>query len=199
MDEQKYWKHETAIVDEGAHIGEGTKVWHWAHICGRNVTIGSKCSFGQNVYVGNDVKIGNGVKVQNNVSIYDAVELEDEVFCGPSMVFTNVINPRSHIVRKNEYKKTLVRKRATIGANATIVCGNEIGAYAFIAAGAVITKNVKPYALMAGVPARQIGWMCECGNKLPVRGDESNAAKVQCPVCQKSYKIEDSQCTALPS
>ncbi len=157
--------HETAIVDNGAIIGPETKVWHWVHICS-NSSIGSKCSFGQNVYVGNDVRIGNNVKVQNNVSIYDTVELEDDVFCGPSMVFTNVINPRSAIVRKHEYKKTLVKKGASIGANATIICGNTIGEYAFIAAGAVITKDVPPFALMAGVPAKQIGWMDKNGHRV---------------------------------
>ena len=190
-----YWKHETAIVDEGSVIGEGTKIWHWTHVCGRNVTIGKGCSFGQNVYVGNDVQIGNNVKVQNNVSIYDAVELEDDVFCGPSMVFTNVVNPRSAIVRKHEYKKTLVRKGASIGANATIVCGNEIGEYAFVAAGAVITKNVKPFAMMAGVPAKQIGWMCECGIRLPVKLDEEK--KVTCSACGSQYQIADSTCAKL--
>ena len=148
--------HETAIIDEGAVLGEGCRVWHWAHICG-GATIGNGCSFGQNVFVGNDVQIGNNVKIQNNVSVYDRVCLEDDVFCGPSMVFTNVYNPRSAIVRKDEYRPTIVRKGATLGANCTIICGVEIGEYAFVGAGAVITKNVPPYALMAGVPARQIG------------------------------------------
>ena len=192
-----FWKHETAIVDDGAKIGEGTKVWHFSHISGRQVEIGTNCSFGQNVYVGNDVKIGNGCKVQNNVSIYDAVVLEDEVFCGPSMVFTNVINPRSHIVRKNEYRKTYVRLRATIGANATIVCGHEVGAYAFVAAGAVVTKNVKPYALVAGVPARQIGWMCECGNRLPAQANETENTQCECASCGKKFKIADANCIPL--
>ncbi len=157
--------HETAIIDDGASIGTNSKVWHWVHICERAV-IGQSCSFGQNVFVGNDVKIGNNVKVQNNVSIYDSVELEDDVFCGPSMVFTNVINPRSSIDRKNEYLRTIVKKGATIGANATIICGNTVGEYAFIAAGAVVTKDVPPFALMAGVPARQIGWVDREGYKI---------------------------------
>lgn len=159
--------HDTAIVDEGAQIGLGTKIWHWVHICS-DVEIGKNCSFGQNVYIGNDVKIGSGVKVQNNVSIYDCVEIEDDVFCGPSMVFTNVINPRSAIERKSEFKKTLVKKGATIGANATIVCGTVLGEHSFIAAGAVVTKDVKPYALMAGVPAKQIGWMSKFGERIPL-------------------------------
>ncbi|NMW21632.1 MAG: N-acetyltransferase [Chlorobiaceae bacterium] len=158
--------HPTAIVDEGALLGNGTRVWHWVHISG-GAKIGERCSFGQNVFVGNDVVIGSNCKVQNNVSIYDAVILEDDVFCGPSMVFTNVYNPRSAVIRKNEYRSTLVKKGATIGANATIVCGVTLGEYCFIAAGAVITRDVEPYALMAGVPARQIGWMNEFGEKVP--------------------------------
>lgn len=156
--------HETAIIDEGAELGEGCRVWHWAHICG-GAKIGNGCSFGQNVFVGNDVRIGNNVKIQNNVSVYDRVCLEDDVFCGPSMVFTNVYNPRSAIVRKSEYRPTIVRRGATLGANCTIICGVEIGEYAFVGAGAVITKDVPPYALMAGVPARQIGWVDKEGNR----------------------------------
>ncbi len=177
---KQYWQHETAIVDKGAAIGKNTKIWHWTHICGRNVVIGERCSFGQNVYVGNDVHIGHNARVQNNVSIYDQVHLEDDVFCGPSMVFTNVVNPRSAVARKNEYKKTLVRKGATLGANCTIVCGHEIGQHAFVAAGAVVTKDVAPHALVAGVPARQIGWMCECGVRL-----EKNL----CPECKKKHSF----------
>ena len=163
--------HPSAIVDDGAQIGDGSRVWHFVHICA-GARIGQGCSFGQNVFVGNDVTIGNNVKVQNNVSIYDAVHLEDDVFCGPSMVFTNVYNPRSAVTRKDEYRKTLVRKGATIGANSTIVCGVTVGEYAFIAAGAVINRDVKPYALMAGVPARQIGWMSRNGHRLtlPLEG-----------------------------
>lgn len=160
-----YTVHDTAIIDQGAVIGDGTRIWHWAHICG-GAEIGKHCSFGQNVFVGNDVKIGNNVKVQNNVSIYDSVYLEDDVFCGPSMVFTNVYNPRSHVLRKHEYKRTLVRKGASIGANATIVCGVVIGEYAFIGAGSVVKNDVKSYAIMVGVPARQIGWMSRHGAKL---------------------------------
>lgn len=157
--------HPTAIIDEGATIGNGSRIWHWVHICG-GAKIGNGCSFGQNVFVGNDVVIGNNCKIQNNVSIYDAVSLEDDVFCGPSMVFTNVHNPRSSVIRKDEYRRTLVKKGATIGANATIVCGVTLGEYCFIAAGAVITKDVAPYALMAGVPAKQIGWMNKEGERV---------------------------------
>ena len=157
--------HETAIVDDGACLGEGCKVWHWVHISS-GAKIGKNCSFGQNVFVSNDVQIGNNVKIQNNVSIYDSVTLEDDVFCGPSMVFTNVYNPRSAINRKKEYKPTTVRKGATLGANSTIICGNEIGEYAFVGAGAVVTKNVPPFALVAGVPAEQIGWVDKEGNRV---------------------------------
>lgn len=178
--------HPSAIVDEGAVIGDGSRVWHFAHICA-GARIGQCCSFGQNVFVGNDVTIGNNVKVQNNVSIYDAVHLEDDVFCGPSMVFTNVYNPRSAVARKDEYRVTTVKRGATIGANSTIVCGVTVGEYAFVAAGAVINRDVKPYALMAGVPARQIGWMSEHGEKLdlPLEGN----ALSQCPITGKTYKL----------
>jgi len=164
--------HPTAIVDPGATIGEDCRIWHWVHISGGAV-IGKRCSFGQNVYVGNKVVIGDNCKIQNNVSIYDAVTLEDDVFCGPSMVFTNVYNPRSAVVRKDEYRPTLVKKGATLGANCTIVCGTTIGEFAFVGAGAVVNRDVKPYALMAGVPARQIGWMSEHGERLdlPLTGD----------------------------
>ena len=167
-----YTKHETAIIDEGAQIGEDTRVWHWVHVCGKAV-IGSKCSLGQNVFVGNKVIIGNNVKVQNNVSVYDNVTLEDDVFCGPSMVFTNVYNPRSAVTRKDEYRDTLVKRGATLGANCTIVCGVTIGEYAFVGAGSVINKDVPAFALMVGVPARQIGWMSRYGERidLPVAGD----------------------------
>ena len=164
--------HETAIIDAGAKIGDGSRIWHWVHVCA-DAKIGRDCSLGQNVFIGNKVTIGNNVKIQNNVSVYDNVILEDDVFCGPSMVFTNVYNPRAAVTRKDEYLNTLVKKGATIGANATIVCGNEIGQYAFIAAGAVVNKNVPDYALMAGVPAKQIGWMSEFGERLdlPVTGE----------------------------
>lgn len=178
--------HPSAIVDEGAQIGDGSRVWHFAHICG-GARIGKGCSFGQNVFVGNDVTIGNNVKVQNNVSIYDAVHLEDDVFCGPSMVFTNVYNPRSAVTRKDEYRVTRVKKGATLGANSTIVCGVTVGEYAFVAAGAVINRDIKPYALMAGVPAKQIGWMSEHGErlKLPLEGEVS----VRCPITGKTYRL----------
>ena len=153
-----YWSHESAIVDDGATLGEGTKVWHFSHVCS-GATIGQGCSLGQNVFVGNRVVIGNRCKIQNNVSVYDNVTLEDDVFCGPSMVFTNVYNPRAAIIRKEEYRTTLVRQGATLGANCTVVCGITIGHYAFVGAGAVVNKDVPGYALMVGVPARQIGWM----------------------------------------
>lgn len=181
--------HPTAIVDEGAEIGEGSRIWHWVHICA-GARIGQACSFGQNVFVGNDVRIGNNCKIQNNVSIYDAVTLEDDVFCGPSMVFTNVYNPRSAVNRRNEYRRTLVKRGATIGANATIVCGVTLGEFAFVAAGAVITKDVKPYALMAGIPARQIGWVSQHGERLdlPINGD----GETSCPATGKLYRLQAS-------
>ena len=160
-----YTVHPTAIVDAGAQIGAGSRIWHWVHICGK-ARIGAGCSFGQNVFVGDDVIIGDNCKVQNNVSIYDAVTLEDDVFCGPSMVFTNVYNPRSAVTRKDEYRRTLIEQGATLGANSTIVCGVTVGRYAFIGAGAVVNREVKPYALMVGVPARQVGWMSQHGERL---------------------------------
>ncbi len=160
------WKaHHTAIVDDGASIGDGTRIWHWSHVS-EGAVIGRNCSLGQNVYVGNAVTIGDTVKIQNNVSIYDGVVIEDEVFCGPSCVFTNVINPRAAIARKNEYKQTRVRRGASIGANATIVCGHELGEYCFIGAGAVVTADVPAFALMLGVPARREGWMSRAGARL---------------------------------
>jgi UDP-2-acetamido-3-amino-2,3-dideoxy-glucuronate N-acetyltransferase len=166
-----YTVHPSALVDEGAQIGEGSRVWHFVHVCA-GAKIGKGVSLGQNVFVGNKVIIGDKCKIQNNVSVYDNVTLEEGVFCGPSMVFTNVHNPRSLIERKNEYRDTLIKKGATLGANCTIVCGTTVGEYAFIGAGAVINKNVKPYALMVGVPARQIGWMSEFGEQLdlPLEG-----------------------------
>jgi len=160
-----YHAHATAIIDEGAQIGEGTRIWHWVHVSA-GAKIGSQCSLGQNVYIGNRVIIGNNVKIQNNVSVYDNVFLEDNVFCGPSMVFTNVYNPRAEIIRKDEYKDTIVRQGATLGANCTVVCGVTVGQYAFIGAGAVINRDVADYALMVGVPARQIGWMSRFGERL---------------------------------
>jgi len=182
--------HETAIVDDGATIGQGTRVWHWAHIC-CGAVIGSDCSFGQNVFVGNRVTIGNNVKVQNNVSVYDNVTLEDDVFCGPSMVFTNVYNPRSAISRKDEYRCTTVKKGATLGANCTIVCGNDIGEYAFIGSGAVVNRDVKPFALMVGVPARQAGWMSRFGEQLdlPLEGD----GEAVCEYTGERYRLKGGQ------
>jgi UDP-2-acetamido-3-amino-2,3-dideoxy-glucuronate N-acetyltransferase len=182
--------HPTAIVDEGARIGAGTRVWHWVHICG-GAEIGERCSFGQNVFVGNDVVIGSNCKIQNNVSLYDAVTLEDDVFCGPSMVFTNVHNPRAAVVRKHEYRRTLVKKGATIGANATIVCGVTLGECAFIGAGAVVTRDVKPHALMAGVPARQIGWMSEHGERLDL--PPSGEGRAICPFSGQGYRLVNGQ------
>lgn len=183
--------HPTAIVDAGAQIGEGSRIWHWVHISA-GAKIGRDCSIGQNVYVGNRVIIGNNCKIQNNVSVYDNVTLEDDVFCGPSMVFTNVYNPRSAVSRKDEYRNTLVKRGATIGANATIVCGSTVGEYAFVAAGAVINRNVKPYALMAGVPAKQIGWMSRFGERLalPLVGD----AETLCPHTGHKYVLRDGHC-----
>jgi UDP-2-acetamido-3-amino-2,3-dideoxy-glucuronate N-acetyltransferase len=180
--------HPTAIVDEGAVIGEDSRIWHWAHVCS-GAKIGTGVSLGQNVFVGNKVVIGNHCKIQNNVSVYDNVTLEEGVFCGPSMVFTNVYNPRSLIERKSEYRNTLIKKGATLGANCTIVCGVTVGEFAFIGAGAVINKNVKPYALMVGVPARQIGWMSEYGEQipLPVKG----TGEYECPHTGQQYQLND--------
>lgn len=182
--------HPTAIIDEGAQIGEGSRVWHWVHICS-GAHIGQGVSLGQNVFVGNKVRIGDRCKIQNNVSVYDNVTLEEGVFCGPSMVFTNVYNPRSLIERKDEYRDTLVKKGATLGANCTIVCGVTIGEFAFIGAGAVINKDVKPYALMVGVPARQIGWMSEHGEQmpLPLEGE----GRYTCPQTGARYRLENGQ------
>lgn len=188
--------HASAIVDDGAVLGPGTRVWHFSHVCG-GARIGAGCSLGQNVFVGNDVVIGDRVKIQNNVSVYDAVTLEDEVFCGPSMVFTNVYNPRSGIVRKDQYRRTLVRHGASIGANATIVCGVTIGAYAFIGAGAVVKHDVPDFALMAGVPARQIGWVSRFGERLPLRLTGNGEAT--CPHTGEVYLLIDGVCSLLPA
>lgn len=185
---ENYSVHPTAIVDDGAQIGAGSRIWHWVHVCG-SAKIGERCSFGQNVFVGNKAVIGNNVKIQNNVSVYDNVTLEDDVFCGPSMVFTNVYNPRSAVSRKDEYRNTLVRRGATLGANCTIVCGTTIGEYAFIGAGAVINRDVSPYALMVGVPARRRGWVCRCGVRLT--GTEG---LVQCLACGDRYRITPDAC-----
>jgi UDP-2-acetamido-3-amino-2,3-dideoxy-glucuronate N-acetyltransferase len=176
--------HPSAFVDEGATIGNGTRVWHFCHV-NAGAVIGENCSLGQNVVVMNDVRIGNNVKIQNNVSVYDAVEIEDDVFCGPSMVFTNVINPRSHVPRKSEYRRTRVRRGASIGANATIVCGVTLGEYCFVGAGAVVTADVPAYALVLGVPAKQAGWMCQCGERL----EEGKEDAVTCQACGSQYRF----------
>jgi len=183
--------HSSAIVDDGAVLGEGTRVWHFAHVCA-GARIGAGCSLGQNVFVGDDVVIGNNVKIQNNVSVYDAVTLEDDVFCGPSMVFTNVYNPRSAVTRKHEYRRTLVRRGATIGANATIVCGVTVGEHAFIGAGAVVKRDVPAFALVAGVPARQIGWISRFGERLPL--PLSGNGEARCTHTDDVYVLQDGVC-----
>jgi UDP-2-acetamido-3-amino-2,3-dideoxy-glucuronate N-acetyltransferase len=183
MADRDYFVHQSSFVDEGALIGKGTKIWHFCHIL-PGAVIGENCNLGQNVVVMGGTRIGNNVRIQNNVSIYEGVTLEDDVFCGPSCVFTNVINPRSHVSRKSEYQATLVRRGASIGANATIICGHELGEYCFIGAGAVVNKSVLPYALMVGVPARRAGWMCQCG----VRLVESSKGSWKCPACRSSYR-----------
>ncbi|HHG85455.1 MAG TPA: N-acetyltransferase [Bacteroidetes bacterium] len=182
----EYFAHETAVVDQPVKIGKGTRIWHFSHIMS-NCEIGEDCNFGQNVFVGAGVRLGNNVKVQNNVSIYAGVVCEDDVFLGPSMVFTNVINPRSAVVRKSEYLETYLSKGVTIGANATIVCGAKLGKFAFVGAGAVVTKNVPAYALMTGVPARQAGWMSEHGHRLEF---DANGIAV-CPGSNEKYKLEN--------
>jgi UDP-2-acetamido-3-amino-2,3-dideoxy-glucuronate N-acetyltransferase len=187
-----YFAHETAIIDEGCTIGEGTKIWHFSHVM-PNCTIGEKCNIGQNVVISPEVILGKNVKIQNNVSIYTGVICEDDVFLGPSMVFTNVINPRSAVNRKNEYAKTIVKKGASIGANATIVCGHDIGEFAFIGAGAVVTKTVPAYALVVGNPARQLGWMSEFGQRLEF--DSEGIAL--CTESNEKYKLENNKVTKL--
>jgi UDP-2-acetamido-3-amino-2,3-dideoxy-glucuronate N-acetyltransferase len=184
---ENYFVHETAVVDPGCSIGEGTKIWHFCHIMPNSV-IGNNCSLGQNVVIAPGTVLGNNVKIQNNVSVYTGVECEDDVFLGPSVVFTNVINPRSAIVRKNEYKKTLVKKGASIGANATIICGITIGEYAFIGAGAVVTKSVPPYALIVGNPGKQKGWMSEYGHKLHF----NEAGIAVCKESGQQYELKNS-------
>jgi UDP-2-acetamido-3-amino-2,3-dideoxy-glucuronate N-acetyltransferase len=189
-----YYKHESAIVDDGAQIGLDTHVWHFVHVCG-GAKIGAGCSLGQNVFIGNKVTIGNNVKIQNNVSVYDNVHLEDDVFCGPSMVFTNVYNPRSFIERKTEYRDTLVKRGVTLGANCTIVCGVALGEYALIGAGAVINKDVKPFALMVGVPGKQIGWISKYGEQLdlPITG----SAEATCEHTGDKYQLNDGELTLV--
>jgi len=180
--------HKTAVVDHGANIGDGTKVWHWVHVCS-SAQIGKNVSLGQNVFVANRVIIGDNVKIQNNVSVYDDVTLEDDVFCGPSMVFTNVYNPRAHVSRKDEYRRTLVKRGATLGANCTIICGSTIGTYAFIGAGAVVNNDVKDYALMVGVPARQVGWMSQYGERIPL--PLSGSGEHVCPHTGTRYSLSN--------
>ena len=203
--------HPTAIVDAGAQLGEGCRVWHWVHVSG-GARIGAGTSLGQGVFVGNDVVIGANVRIQNNVSVYDAVTLEDDVFCGPSMVFTNVYNPRSEFSRKDAYRKTLVKRGASLGANCTIVCGVTLGRYAFVGAGAVVTNDVAPFALVLGVPARRVGWMCRCGVRLPIaspgfagaRSDAGGVAEIDaepfaCPACSRRYVWEGDQLAEVAS
>ena len=190
--EKEYFAHETAIIDDGCKIGKGTKIWHFSHIMSGS-EIGENCNIGQNVVISPGVKLGKNVKVQNNVSIYTGVICEDDVFLGPSMVFTNIIYPRSAIIRKDSYSATLVEKGASIGANSTIVCGNKIGTYSFIGAGAVVTKEVKPYALVIGNPARQTGWMSEYGHKL--RFDSDGIAS--CPESREKYRITDGEVSKI--
>jgi len=198
--------HESSYVDDGASVGDGTKIWHFCHVM-PGAVIGERCSLGQNVVVMPGTRIGNNVKIQNNVSIYEGVELEDDVFCGPSMVFTNVINPRSAVSRKHEYQRTMVRRGATIGANATVLCGVTLGEYAFVGAGAVVTKDVKSFALVTGVPARQVGWMCRCGERLGTAGTGNTEQGTEapgspgsrfpvpgslvCSACGTSYELHD--------
>ena len=190
---ESYFSHESAIIHPDASIGEGTKIWHFSHIMA-NCIIGKGCNIGQNVVVSPDVALGDNVKVQNNVSIYSGVICEDDVFLGPSMVFTNVINPRSHVVRRGQYAKTIVRKGASIGANATIVCGHEIGEYAFIGAGAVVTKEVLPYALVLGNPARQVGWMSKFGHKLVFNAE----GMANCPESGEQYQLNENKLIIIP-
>jgi len=189
---QKYYVDPTAILDQPCEVGEGTKIWHFSHVMS-NCHIGEKCNFGQNVHVASGVRIGNNVKIQNNVSVYAGVELEDDVFCGPSMVFTNVLTPRSHVNRRAEYSKTLVKRGASLGANSTIVCGVTVGRFAFVGAGAVVTKDVPDHALMAGVPARRIGWACECGVRL-----EESGGTWSCSRCGATFHVQEGAMQRIP-
>jgi UDP-2-acetamido-3-amino-2,3-dideoxy-glucuronate N-acetyltransferase len=184
--EENYFVHESSYVDEPCEIGDGTKIWHFSHVMAGS-KIGRRCNIGQNVVISPQVVIGDNVKIQNNVSVYTGVELEDDVFCGPSMVFTNVTNPRSHVARRDEYRKTLVRRGASIGANATVVCGNTIGRYAFIGAGAVVTRDVPDFAIVVGNPGRVVGWMCQCGVKLDLSSEPEGSGRATCSVCQSVY------------
>lgn len=186
MTERGYFVHESSYVDEPVSIGEGTRIWHFCHVM-KDAVIGRRCNIGQNVLVASGVRIGDNCKIQNNVSLYTGVVLEDHVFCGPSMVFTNVVNPRSEVIRKDEYQQTLVRRGASIGANATIVCGVTIGCYAFVGAGAVVTRDVPDFALVVGNPARRTGWMCRCGVKLPL-GEAQ--ARGRCAACGAGYELD---------
>ena len=192
MNQVEYFAHETAIIDEGCQIGAGTKIWHFSHIM-PNCVIGERCNIGQNVVISPEVVLGNNVKIQNNVSVYTGVTCEDDVFLGPSMVFTNVTNPRSAVNRRNQYAQTHVGKGATIGANATVVCGHDIGAYAFIGAGAVVTKTIPPYALVVGNPSRQIGWMSEYGHRLHFDA----AGHATCPESGEHYQLKDGKVTKI--
>jgi UDP-2-acetamido-3-amino-2,3-dideoxy-glucuronate N-acetyltransferase len=196
--DQAFWAHPSAIVDEGAQIGAGSRVWHFAHVCA-GARIGEGCSLGQGVFVGNDVVIGRNVKIQNQVSVYDAVTLEDDVFCGPSMVFTNVHNPRAAVVRKNEYRPTLVKRGATLGANCTVVCGTTVGAFAFVGAGAVVSRDVPAYALVVGVPARRVGWMSAYGERLalPASAPACQVLEAACPATGGRYRLVGDVLTAL--
>jgi UDP-2-acetamido-3-amino-2,3-dideoxy-glucuronate N-acetyltransferase len=193
-----WWRHDSAVVDPGATIGDGSKVWHFCHVSS-GARIGARCVLGQNVFVANDVVIGDNVRVQNNVSVYDAVTLEDDVFCGPSMVFTNVVNPRADVPRKHAYKPTLVRRGATLGANCTIVCGVTIGRWAFVGAGAVVTADVPDFALVVGVPARRIGWMSRHGERLdlPPLIDAGGEREAACPATGERYLLRGKVCELL--